>query len=97
MTETAINLPDLTDTPSVVARIDAAVAAAGLTVTMKGTLRTYPDSTHWHCKCGCEKGTLEITIWPAGNRAWFKVQAARGAAWIDEVIPRLKRDLERRV
>ena len=59
--------------------IDAAIAQHGLITTMKGTLKTYPGCTHWHCKLGREKGTLEITLWPAKRKAWFKVQSARCA------------------
>jgi hypothetical protein len=67
-------------------RIERAIAAAGLRIAMKGTLRTYPGSTHWHLKCGRETGTLELTMWPAGSRVWCSVQAGRRAAWIDREV-----------
>ena len=79
---------------SAIARIDEAITSCGLLTTMKGTLKGYPGCTHWHCKCGNAKGTLEITLHPATARAWFKVQAGRRADWIDQVIPTLKRILE---
>jgi hypothetical protein len=41
---------------------------------------------HWHYKRGRQRGTLEITLWPLGRRAWFAVHANRGAAWIDDAI-----------
>src|SRR5687768_17700711 len=73
MAETPLQLHPIDE--SAIARIDAALAAHGLLVTMKGTLKSYPGCTHWHCKSGNEKGTLEITLWPAQKRAWFKVQS----------------------
>jgi hypothetical protein len=81
---------------SAIARIDDAIASCGLLTTMKATLKSYPGCTHWHCKHGNEKGTLEITLDPARSRAWFKVQEQRRAPWIDQVIPTLKRMLENR-
>jgi hypothetical protein len=37
---------------------------------------------------------LEITLWPAQTRAWFKVQSGRRAPWIDLMVPKLKESLE---
>ena len=79
---------------SAIELIDDAIARHGLITTMKGTLKSYPGSTHWHCKLGREKGTLEITLWPAKQRAWFKIQAGRRAPWIDEIVPKIKQTLE---
>lgn len=94
MTEIEIQLREIDDAPAAVRRIDQAIASHGLVTTLKGTLKSFPGSTHWHCKLGREKGTLEITLWPVQRRAWFKVQAARGAGWIDELLPKLKHTLE---
>ncbi len=66
----------------------------GLQVRMRGTLRTYPGSQHWHFHKPGERGTLEITLWPAGKRVWFSVQAGRRAGWIAEILPRMKAWLE---
>jgi hypothetical protein len=91
MREIEIKLANIEDTPAAIARIENAVNAHGLTITSRGSLKSYPGCTHWHCKRGREKGTLEITFWPAKKRAWFKVQAAREAPWIDELLPILMR------
>ena len=94
MTEIPFQLREIDDPATAIERIDAIVAAHSLITTMKGTLKSYPGCTHWHCKLGREKGTLEITLWPAKRRAWFKVQSGRRAPWIDEVVPQMKRMLE---
>ena len=39
--------------------IEAACAAEGLRLTLKGTLKQYPGRVHWHYKRGKEAGTLE--------------------------------------
>ena len=92
MVEIALDLREID--ASAIELIDAAIARHGLITTMKGTLKSYPGSTHWHCKLGREKGTLEITLWPAKQRAWFKIQAGRRAPWIDEIVPKIKQTLE---
>jgi hypothetical protein len=74
--------------------VEAACAAEGLRVARKTTLATYPGSVHWHVKRGNAAGTLEITVWPRGRRAWLKVQAGRRAPWIDETMDRLRNRLE---
>lgn len=79
------------DDESIVARIDAAIVQADLRVTMRGTLKSFPGSTHWHLKSGKASGTLEITYWPAERRAWFSIQAGRAAEWIDGKLEELQR------
>ena len=76
------------------ALIEEAAAHYGLRLRMKGTLRTYPGSEHWHFQKPGERGTLEVTLWPAGKRVWFSVQAGRRAAWIAEMIPPMKTWIE---
>jgi hypothetical protein len=94
MTEIDIHVSDVEPTDATIARVDAAVAAHGLIVTMKGHLKTYPGSTHWHCKLGREPGTLEITLWPAKRRLWFKIHPGRRGEWMTHVLPSLQRALE---
>jgi len=68
---------------------------AGLEVTMKSTLRSYPGSIHWHFKRpGETRGSLEITLWRERRRAWFSVHDGRGAAWIDDAVNSLRRSIE---
>ncbi len=40
---------------------------------LRGILRTYPGSKHWHFQKPGERGTLEATLWPARNQVWFSV------------------------
>ena len=70
--------------------IEDVCVSCGLRVTLKTTLRKFPDSTHWHFKNGDERGTLEITFWPAQCRAWFSIQGGRGAPWFEDKIALLQ-------
>ena len=70
--------------------IDRAIAAAGLAVTLRSSLKSFPGCTHWHVKNGRERGTLEITVWPRERRAWFSVQSGRRARWIGEKLETLR-------
>ncbi len=70
--------------------LEGAVVHYGLVIRMRGTLRTYPGSQHWHVRKPGERGTLEVTFWPAGKRVWFSVQAGRCAEWIADIVPQLK-------
>ena len=81
-------------TREVTARVSRAVAQSHLAINLKGTLKTYPGSVHWHIVKSGEKGTLELTFWPSKRSLWFKISAGRQAAWIDEVLPALAKLLE---
>lgn len=70
--------------------LEGAIAHFGLVIRMRGTLRTYPGSEHWHIYKPGARGTLEVTIWPEGKRAWFSVQSRRRAEWIVDIVPQLK-------
>ena len=74
--------------------IEEAAVHYGLQIRIRGTLRTYPGSHHWHLHKPGERGTLEVTLWPAGKRVWFKVQAGRRAEWIADIIPHIKAWIE---
>jgi len=76
------------------ALIEEAADHYGLQIRMRGTLRTYPGSQHWHVYKPGERGTLEITLWPAGKRVWFSAQAGRRAMWIAEILPHIKAWIE---
>lgn len=59
-------------------------------VTLETTLRSLPDSFHWHIKKASEKrGVLEFTFDPRTGQRWLSVQSGREADWIDEVIAEL--------
>jgi hypothetical protein len=85
-----VPLPTGRDEASLPAAVQEVCAAAGLTVTLDGTLKQYPGSRHWHFQRGTEAGTLEITWWPAKRRLWLKIAAGRERAWITEVLPGLQ-------
>ncbi len=57
-----------------------------LVVTMRGTLRKYPGSLHWHLKKGTLAGVLEVTVWPSESRAWVSNQSGRQGDWIAEAM-----------
>ncbi|HLW55070.1 MAG TPA: hypothetical protein VKW06_19725 [Candidatus Angelobacter sp.] len=59
--------------------IERVCGQRGLIVGMKGSLASYRGCTHWHFKKKKEKGTLEITLHPAGRRIWAQVQDGRKA------------------
>ena len=80
MKELPIHLPAGASMTQIERAIDQAIAACGLAVTLRGTLRRFPKSVHWHVKRGRERGTLEITLWPRESRAWFTIQDGR--RWI---------------
>src|SRR5436190_24234285 len=95
MREIEITVPrsvDLSRADRIVERI---CGDAGLTLTMKGSLATFPGSIHWHYKSGKQKGTLELTLFASAHRLWAKVQTGRQASWIDDIVPTLKRSLEK--
>lgn len=95
MTEIDIKVSDIEDTNRGIARLEAILRSHGLSLRSCGTLKTLPGCTHWHWNNGNRRGTLEVTLWPAKRRLWFKVQAGRRAGWIDQIIPVLKADLEK--
>jgi hypothetical protein len=82
--EFKIPLPPNADCVAVATIIEESIADVGLTVTMLGSLKKFPGCVHWHVKQGREAGTLEITLWPREQKAWFSIQAGRAAAWIEE-------------
>ena len=85
-----IPLPVDRSTNVLPAAVQQACSAAGLTLTLDGTLKSYPGSRHWHYRRGRERGTLEITFWPAQRRLWLKIAAGRTSAWITELLPSLQ-------
>jgi hypothetical protein len=79
-----------------VRHIDQLCLDSGLSITMKDTLSKYPGCVHWHTKKGRERGTLEITWWPARERLWFSMQEGRKADWVMKSARQFKRQMERR-
>lgn len=91
MREIEIQLTGSTETP--VQHIEQICLLEGLTLTLKSTLMRYPGCIHWHFKYGKLPGTLELTFWQ--KRLWFKISAGREGAWMDEMVERLKAQMER--
>lgn len=95
MEEIEIALPAGTPPETLAALVEALAASQGLHIRLRGTLRSYPGSLHWHLARPGERGTLEVTCWPARNRLWLSVQSGRRAAWIEQTLPLLQTALER--
>ena len=94
MREVTIHIANRHAADRIVELVESSCAALGLDRALKGTLKSYPGSIHWHYKKAKARGTLEITWWAAGPRLWIKVAAGRSAGWIEETIPILKERLE---
>ena len=90
MTEFELSLPKNTNMRILIELLDQSLAAHNnLRIAMRDTLKKYPGSTHWHVKQGKQRGVLEITVWPQGNRAWFSIHRNRTAPWIEPAIAQL--------
>src|SRR5437016_14493968 len=97
MREIQISIPIDVSERKTIATIVAALEASQLLVATRGTLKTYPGSTHWHLKNGNQRGTLELTWWPVKRKLWFKIQAGRSADWIDQAVRQLTAAIEMRL
>ena len=90
MREIEIPLPRSADCRLVGKTIEEICISSGLRVTLKTTLGRFSGSTHWHIENGDDKGTLEITLWPAQHQAWFSIQDGRAATWIEKKVALLQ-------
>lgn len=93
MTEFEIPMPVSSDPSAVERLVESVCADVGLAPTMKGTLRGYPGSVHWHYKQGHEAGVLEVTYWPSANRLWMSVQDGRSSVWTSSTATELAETL----
>jgi hypothetical protein len=94
MIETEFEMPEICDVRRVERTVERLCRTRGLLMALKGSLSQYPGSIHWHFKKERQKGTLELTLYPAKSRLWSKVQAGRKALWIYETLPELKNGIE---
>jgi hypothetical protein len=94
MIEVEIQTPPTIGSDVLIRQVEQACADNELTLTLKGTLLTYPGCIHWHFKKHKQPGTLEITWWETKRRLWFKVADHRKETWIEEDLPVLKRKIE---
>jgi len=61
MEETEIDVNPAVTEERLATLIEEAATRYGLRSHMKGTLRTYPGSQHWHLQKPGERGTLEVS------------------------------------
>ncbi len=90
MIEIEVEVPKQSELRSIAEIVERACLAEGLTLTLKGTLKKYPHSLHWHFKQGKSRGTLEVTWWEEQQRLWFKLAAGRMGQWTVPAADRLK-------
>jgi hypothetical protein len=92
-----IDLPPDVRPHEVAEAIDRAIVNAGLSITLRGSLKKFPGCTHWHAKLGRQQGTLEITLWLQKRRAWFTIQNGRAASWIADKMKSIASAIEQRL
>ena len=90
-----IELPQRANLSKVEKTIDATLAAVGLQVPLRGTLKKFPGCIHWHAKSPGRSGTLELTLWPQQHRAWMTIQSRRAAEWIPKKLPEIQKALSK--
>jgi hypothetical protein len=86
-----VSLPDLAET------VEECCARAGLRASMKGDLKSYPGSIHWHFQRPGHRGTLEATLWPMKRRLWLSIHSGRTGEWTSAAAVDLRAALEERV
>ena len=77
MEEIELHNDSLVDEERLAYLIEEVAARYGLQITLTTTLRSYPGSQHWHLRKPGQRGTLEITCWQKGRRAWLAVHTNR--------------------
>jgi hypothetical protein len=83
MREVEFSVPQKCDLKLAERLIEEICGGRGLQVAMKGSQSKFPGSIHWHYKREKQKGTLELTLFPANRWLWAKVAEGRKAPWID--------------
>ncbi len=78
-------IPSHLATDTVPAAIEAALARHRLIIVFRTTLKQYLGSYHWHARCPDETGTVELTWYPAEQRAWFHLRKGRTKPWVKEL------------
>jgi hypothetical protein len=94
MREVEFKAPSAARLADVESIIESVCAAEGLATGKKGTLASFPGSTHWHFKRTKERGTLEITFFPRDRRIWAQIQDGRRADWIEPSLANIKQVVE---
>jgi hypothetical protein len=94
MIEVDLQIPSGVNGEQIVKVVERVCTANDLACARKGTLASYPGCIHWHFRLGRQKGTLEITWWESEDRLWFKAAKGRTGEWINEALPKLKKEIE---
>lgn len=68
------------------AGIEKICGEMGLVVTMKASLKSIAENTHWHFKREKQKGTLEITLMHGTGEVILSVHENRRGGWEEGVI-----------
>lgn len=102
MIEYEISLSKRRDDSTVTAVVHDVCKGEGLELQMKTSLRKYPGCTHWHFKRPKAPGIVEVTWWPdeTGQRVprlWLSIHGNRKAAWMSELMPRMKLVIEKQL
>ena len=102
MIECEIALSNRHDNSVVAAVVQGVCKSEGLELQLRTSLKKYPGCTHWHFKRPNVHGILELTWWPGkiGQRVprlWLSIHGNRKAAWISELMPRMKAMIEKQL
>jgi len=89
-----LTLPLQANDADMVRIIRSVLMAAGLEISLHGTLKQFPGCEHWHARSPGQSGTLEVTFWPQQHRAWLTIQSGRTAVWITTRLPEFLAKLE---
>jgi hypothetical protein len=73
--------------------VEKACADMVLQLTMKGSLKSLADNTHWHYKMAKQPGVLEITLMKHENKIILICKKNRTGEWISTAIEKLKQAL----
>lgn len=97
MLETEVEVPAATTMSDLASTIEECSVELGLQVSMKASLKSYPESTHWHLRRTGQRGTLEVTLWPPKRRLWLSIQSGRAAEWTAPAAAELRLAIEVRL
>jgi hypothetical protein len=93
--EVRIRLPPSIDPDEVARAVRALAAGDALNAGPPRTLRTIPDSVHWHLTRERGGGTLEVTFDPTLSEVRVSVHENRRGSWAGEAMEPFAASLER--
>lgn len=95
MIKMAVSIPQGTDLEAIESAIEEACAEENLHPTLRDTLEKYPGSILWNFNRPRRFGTVSLVFWPQENRFWIVVPDEYVVEWMEPVIPRLKKNIEK--